>query len=48
MDQSTWQHFENRFFLIVIIILLVFLLSAIGENNAQRSDPNYEPVGRGY
>ncbi|MEK7557316.1 MAG: hypothetical protein AAB538_05040 [Patescibacteria group bacterium] len=48
MDQAAWQHLEKRFFLVVIIILVVFLLSAIGENRVQRADPNYQPIGRGY
>ena len=48
MDQKAWQYLENRFLLIIGVILLVFLLSAIGENKVQRQDPNYVPIERGY
>lgn len=48
MNQPTWTRLENRFLLVVIVIALVFLASAIGENKVQRADPAYQPVGRGY
>lgn len=48
MNQAAWTRLENRFLTIVILITLAFLASAIGENKVQRTDPAYQPVGRGY
>lgn len=48
MNQGAWRRLENRFVLVIIVVVLVFFASAIGENKIQRADPSYQPVGRGY